>query len=174
MCIYTKLNQVVYTEPRWHTKSGHYRLSTFHSSLPSIANKTPTYLNCPACSFPTWGRHSTFFRLRTVALDLKLPIYISVASHLAANASSKICHQSFPINIQDIFLTQNIRYLLFTNNKIICFFFLKVSSVANCMLKRCCPGSWSFRAGDGLRAGRQSLSHVQSVNLKNTLPQPNT
>nr|XP_049573891.1 uncharacterized protein LOC125967159 [Syngnathus scovelli] len=68
------------------------RLSISRSILPSLVNKTPTYLNSS-----TWGRisspirrgHSTLFRSRTMDSDLEVLTLIPTASHSAANRSSE-------------------------------------------------------------------------------------
>ena len=55
--------------------------SIYRSILPSLVNKTPRYLNSSTwgrISSPTRRRQSTFFRPRTTASDLEVPILITL------------------------------------------------------------------------------------------------
>ena len=64
------------------------RLSISRSTLPSLVNKTPRYLNSFAWGrqfVPTWREQSTGFRQSTMASDLEVLTLIPAASHSAAN-----------------------------------------------------------------------------------------
>ncbi|KAJ8008626.1 hypothetical protein DPEC_G00106830 [Dallia pectoralis] len=67
------------------------------SIVPSLANKTPRYLNSFTWgkdSFPTRSRHSTGFLLRVMASDLEVLTLIPAASHSAANRSRLVTKRS--------------------------------------------------------------------------------